>query len=537
MRPSALSSTVQFFPPQRLRDKLHRITLVLAFGATLWPAPPVAAGEPTFFLPYGVSVFEISTADLVTAVPGATGQVLSNTPPEHGPLFNLGTAYQYQPTEEFFEQGLDSFHYEVTVGTTNVWTTAYLVAGMHGDGFFSMSLDDPESEMDSVDIHNNDKLSINDTNPINGSHDLQFELDGPPVFVQPKGDDTVAGNGSLGSGLDDGGSGPDLIGAEMVIATAYDSGEEDVVRVLIVDGLNGPELAAEIRSDSSSVFTRTQGVAIESGDHWMFQWWTAAASGSRDGGALLWINGVVEDILSGLDNTNTTFAGWRFGAIDPANYSGVFRLDDLIAERGLTVPRPLPVFADNFEGVAPVWSDGSCGATPQPTASIGVLTVPINSTAVDCFRSRTFTEPQRHHRVRLTVDLEDAILAPLDSILLLVGRRTVAPPNQLQLVVRRTGGGILQMRAKALLDNLSFVQLPWVNLPDASEREVELHWWAAAPGSSDGGLRLTIDNVLVSEALGLANSTMTVEELRLGAMGVDTGSFGHVTFGGIEAWQ
>lgn len=519
------------------------LTLAAAFASALSLPTAAVAGNAVFIVPDGATVFDIPAADLVGSVPGASGNVLTTTATERGSLFNLGTIFQYAPSANFFDRGSDSFHFEVATGGGNVWGTAFLIAGMGGDSSIFLPLDDPAVELADLPFSNGGQMSVNQTNPIRGAYDFGINLDPTSTdtlstSAETFGEPNDGPSGAAHSGrIDPGTSDHTMPGGELVIALGLDDNSQELARLLLVDGPTGTEIAGEVLSNTTGAFSRTQSVPISAGQHWELQSWGATASGSRDGGALLIIDGVSQQLMGGLATPSRELAEWRFGAVSNSGFGGFFQLDDLEVKRATRFPRIQPVFADNFEGLAPVWSGGSCGTTPQPTASIGVLTVAIDSVAVDCFRSRTFTEPQRQHRVRLTVDLEDAILAPLDSIFLVVGRRTVAPPNQLQFVVRRTGGGILQMRAKALLDNLSFVQLPWVNLPDASEREVELHWWAAEPGSSDGGLRLTIDNVLVGEALGLANSTMTVDELRLGAMGVDSGSFGHVTFGGIEAWQ
>ncbi|MEM7353125.1 MAG: hypothetical protein AAF657_20190 [Acidobacteriota bacterium] len=538
-RSTFFCSCLRCFAPAAARGFVGIRILCLAAWVAL-AATSVAAGDEIFILDGQGPTFDLQSVDLVAAVPGATGPVLAMTPTGRGALTDLGGVYRYQPMPEFFDLGTDSFHFEVATPSGSTWATAFLVAGMQGDGAFFMPLDDP-AELEAVEISGGSSVSLNSVDPIDGPFDLRIELTPGTVGVlKPLADPRDVGNEPVSGGtnvvID-----PDEVlfigeGGELEVAVAVDAADKVLSRILLIDGAAGPEIVGEVLAAGGG-FHRSAAVALTSGQHWRLEWWGATAAGSRDAGLMLRADGVMTQLLTGLDGERRVVEGWRFGALSDPGWSGSLQLDNLVGEAVVAPPRLQPVFADNFEAPAPVWSAESCGSLPLPSVTQGELTLPLDPAVGNCFLSRSFAAPQRQHRVRFTVDLTSASLAPLDRVSLLRGVRAGDATGHLQVRVRRNSGGTLQIRADAELDGGSQQNLPWSNLPEVGERRVEVHWWAAASGQSDGGLRLTVDGALVAEALGLANGTFAVDELRLGAMSVGAGSSGQVTFGGIEVWR
>ena len=512
--------------------------LTLTIGMLL-SSPGSAADEAVFIVPDGASSFEITFSDLIASVPGASGPVAANTPTGRGHLFNLGSRYQYQPSADFFSRGSDSFHFEVTVDGVSVWSPAFLVAGMRGDGAFFLPLDDPETEMKSVKVHGS-RTRVNSTYPIHGPYDLGLDVSvgEPPSYVEPlvqPGEPAEdAANGGLLGGTPAGSH--DLVDAELVIASAYDPMSQDLARVLLVGGSKGLEIVGEVRSNAAGALVRSQPMAMLKAVPWALHWWSATAPGSFDGGALLRHGGTTR-LITGLDNPDLELAGWKFGAVYNSGFNGWLQLDDLTAGTAITIPRGQPVFADNFEGAAPVWSGESCGDGPMAQSSVGELAVPLDAAIVDCYRSRAFATSQRQHRVRFTVNLENAVLPPGNDVALFQGRRAGDAFAQLEVSARRTSGGTLQLSVAATMDDGSVANLLPFNVAEEGNHRVEVHTWAAVPRVSKGGLRFIVDDVLIDQDLGLSQSNMAVDEVLVGVMRATEGSYGYVTFDVVEVWR
>lgn len=513
--------------------------LALCAAATITPAA-VEADDGMFVVVVGATWIEIPEADLLATIPGATGPVSNVTPPGRGGLFDLDGFDVFLPAAEFFEQGSDSFHFEAqSQHGGSVWGTAFLTAGMKGDNAFFMPLDDPAeihwvSQVGSM-------VQVNEFQPINGAYDLRVDLrPSPPSYVmsRDRGGDPGDGpkGGTLGSGIDGGGGwwqGP----AELRFAAALDLSEQEMARVVLIGGESGLEIAGEVKVGAG--FARTKAVPIGFGDSWQLQWWGATGAGSQDGGALLLIDGVVVAQLADLDNPELTHPSkWSFGALQNTGFEGAIQLDDLRGEAARTRPRVAPVFADNFQAPAPVWSGRACGASPVPVAASGTLTVPIDREVVDCFLSRRLDQSEPRLRSRFSFDLTNAAIGSGGVISVLRGRQAGGDANPLEVLVRRSAGGALEIRASTVLSGGLPLDLPWREVPESGEISVEMLWWSASsPLLDDGGLILSVEGLQVERRLGLSNDGLEVAELYLGAMSVGTGSAGEIAFGPLEAWR
>jgi hypothetical protein len=91
--------------------------------------------------------------------------------------------------------------------------------------------------------------------------------------------------------------------------------------------------------------------------------------------------------------------------------------------------------------------------------------------------------------------------------------------------VRATTGGY-QVRATSRLANASTVYTTWATISDGSH-SIKLVWVAASSSSvSNGSLSLSIDGQAGPSQINLANSTVRIDEVRLGAQSLSTGISG-----------
>lgn len=521
-----------------LRSRLVRAFSLLLLGPTVILPAPVSADDGVFVLPHGAASIEIAEADLLDTLPGATGPVLGVTPAGRGFLFALaGTEDTYLPFAEFFARGSDTYHFEARFKDASLWGTAFLVAAMKGDGRFFMTLEDP-GELESLMQTNESSIHWNSIDPIHGAHDLLFELEpGSTSFVtysEDGGDGLGDGpkGGTLGGGIDPGG-GFQGGGADVVFALAKDGLGQGLSRVVLLDEASGPQIAGDVMVDGN--FVRLGQAAVSAGSTWELQWWGATARGSRDGGGLLLIDGVAVATRGELDNPELERpVSWSYGALGNSGVGGTLQLDDLRGEAAVTVPRIAPIFADNFEAQAPVWSDWDCGRSPLPAAVDGVLAVPLD-TSGHCFVSRVLDQPERQLKARWTFDMEGAVLGAGQEVSLFRGLEAGGGENPIELLVRRSlTDGALEIAVRSI-DGDQPLTLGWFQIAESGEVEVEIHWWAATSHFAvDGGLKLRIDGYPRAERLAIDNVGVEVSELALGAMEIGDGNSGQVSFGAFE---
>ena len=536
--PSNLSSMAS---NRSLRSGVSRMAFCLLWLTAICQPPLWADGDGIFILPDGVPWIGIEDADLLAGLPPTASRVLSTTPAGRGVLFDLsGTGNTYQTTPEFFDRGSDSFHFEAELKDTGLWSTAFLVAGMKGDARFFLPLDGP-GELGSVPLTNGHDIHLNDVHPIHGPYDLLFDLEPDAVaYLTLSDEDGDLGDGpkggTLGGGIDTG-DGFQHADARLTIAMAEDYLGQILARVILLKGDSGPELAGDVKVGGS--FVRIGQAAIRSGSAWELQWWGATASGSQDGGGMLLIDGTAVAKLGGLDNPELRRpVRWYFGAISNHGVEGALQLDDLKGEAALRVPRIHPLFADNFQTNAPVWSDSDCGLSSPPAGSGGILTVPLPALS-NCFLSRSLDQAESRLKARFTIDMTHAGIGANGEISLFRGRGSDGGPPPIDVRLRRGGNSDLELTVRGLTGNDVSQSLDWASIAESGEVEIEVHWWAASsPFHANGGLRLII-NGAYPQALNLEldNHGAEVTELALGAMGVGGGHFGTISYGAFEVWR
>jgi hypothetical protein len=104
----------------------------------------------------------------------------------------------------------------------------------------------------------------------------------------------------------------------------------------------------------------------------------------------------------------------------------------------------------------------------------------------------------------------------------------------LQIGLRYVGG--YQIQAQAVNNQTAYASTSWYPLTDAPH-QIAVEWWAASgPGAGNGGLRLSLDGVLLQTVTGVNNDTRRIDQARLGAVaGIDTGTRGVYYFDDFQS--
>ncbi|HET9907728.1 MAG TPA: hypothetical protein VFQ23_13835 [Anaerolineales bacterium] len=92
-----------------------------------------------------------------------------------------------------------------------------------------------------------------------------------------------------------------------------------------------------------------------------------------------------------------------------------------------------------------------------------------------------------------------------------------------------------QMRAGLLNDGSTWTYTTWFNVSDASH-VIEFDWRAASGvGANNGGLTFWIDGAQKADLSGVDNDTRRIDRIRLGVLGIDSGTRGTYYFDAFES--
>jgi hypothetical protein len=333
--------------------------------------------------------------------------------------------------------------------------------------------------------------------------------------------------------------------------------------------------------DDSTTFTSSGWFTVSDAPHAIeLDWRASTAVGANNGGLTLWIDGVQQANIIGIDNDTRQIESVRMGALSgidtgtrgteyfdafeshrqtyiglatptntptptlPPTFTPTPTITNTPTPTSITTPLPDFIFADGVESAdLSAWSssstDGgnlSASSTAALVGSQGMQALINDNNSIYVIDDSPSAEP--HYRVRFYFDPNTIAMASNDAHLIFLGRAangTTTGTTLLQVELRFSGGKY-QIRALILDDATTFTSSGWFTISDAPH-PIELDWRAStAAGANNGGLTLWTDGVQRANITGIDNDTRRIESVRLGALtGIDTGTRGTYYFDAFES--
>jgi RHS repeat-associated protein len=173
---------------------------------------------------------------------------------------------------------------------------------------------------------------------------------------------------------------------------------------------------------------------------------------------------------------------------------------------------------------ADFWGDYGLSATINDQANL--FAQHDGSTANDTLNEET------RYRARFHVDPNSVNIGTLETIDLFIGFHGADPIFKVQL---RDNSGTYQIQAGVYDDSLNYTYTSWYDISD-HWTGVEIDWMASPQaGADDGHLTLWLDRTEKQTLSGVDNDTHWVDSVKLGAMGLGTGTSGALYFDDFEA--
>ncbi|MCH9649265.1 MAG: hypothetical protein K0U98_13580 [Deltaproteobacteria bacterium] len=423
-------------------------------------------------------------------------------------------------------------------GEDTFLASVFLVAGMTGTSTFFETFDTmTHSNIDEELFIDGDPqlVTLDSVDPLNGLQDLKVDPGPENVFICPRVQKPGLDPGGtrLGGGIDPGDGQPHII--PLTVITARDFSHQDFLEVVLgSQPSNTFEVHLETTLDGGET-TATYPVPFDGGMRVEINWWRATSEASKDGGALLFLDGALVGELQALDNYYANLETWTWGLEGGTGWVGPMHFDDIQIWDLPRRPRLQPLFADFFEtGDFRLWDSQQCGPVPVGGES-GQYRLILNPAFPDCFVDHRFDWSVSHYQARMTVDLSLLSMPAFERIFLLRGYSDAYPSSVLRLQAQWTGSKF-QLRANVRDDEGALQHTPWVSAPANGPFEVELQAWTSDSGSSNGGLRISVDGA-VAEVLDLNNSSRSLDKVELGVASVGAGSSGEIILDDFEEWR
>jgi len=202
-------------------------------------------------------------------------------------------------------------------------------------------------------------------------------------------------------------------------------------------------------------------------------------------------------------------------------------------------PSPDLIFADGFEsGNLAAWSssttDGSNLSVGSGEALVGTqgMQALINDTNA-IFVTDNTPNAEGVYNARFYFDPNTITMASGDNHFILYGYSGTKAILRVQF---RFSSGAYQLRAGLQNNGATWTDTSYVPISDAPH-EIEVDWQAATgSGTNNGGLTFWIDGAQVSAVSGIANDTLKIDSVRLGAVNaIDAGTSGTEFFDEFES--
>jgi hypothetical protein len=352
------------------------------------------------------------------------------------------------------------------------------------------------------------------------------------------------------------------------------------------------QVRASLLNDGST-WKYTDWLTISDGSHFIeLDWRAASGAGANNGGLTLWIDGVQQADLTGVDNDTRRIDRIRLGALSGVDsgtrgtyYFDAFesRRQSYIGPAGTTSPQPPAptlspptaavtatqtsvavvtatntvasqmtatstplngtsdsIFADGFEGPdLSAWTssilDGGNLSTSPAAALVdrqGLQVVLDDNTSTFITDDTPDAEPR--YRARFYFDPNSMSMASGNVHFIFRGIKGTS--NEVMRVQFRFLNGSYQLRVAAVTDSSTRANSDWFTINDAPHF-IELDWRAASgAGANNGGLTLWIDGAQQADLVGVDNDTLRIDRVRLGAVaGIDSGTRGTYYFDAFES--
>ncbi|MEM1178451.1 MAG: hypothetical protein AAGM22_08910 [Acidobacteriota bacterium] len=259
----------------------------------------------------------------------------------------------------------------------------------------------------------------------------------------------------------------------------------------------------------------------------------------RNGGLRLWIDDRATTELSDPSIFKST-AGLSFGYLDGiVDRPHTLKIDQLVTYTGSERAVWQLGLADDFEVDFSQWAQLSEGAgTVELTRSAQRLRLHLDGTlGWGSYVRDSELAAAGDVSVRFRFDTSSLTMGAGEQLFLLVGYPgDPVANNHLQLRLRPDGQDF-EVRLDAKDDLGAVHATPWHSTP-RGDHLLEIRWRAATEtGVADGYVRLFVDGAFAGEALGIENPAAVIEALRLGALGVDDGTFGTLEIDDYVSWQ
>jgi hypothetical protein len=357
----------------------------------------------------------------------------------------------------------------------------------------------------------------------------------------------------------------------------------EVLRLELRFSASNYQLRGQVLDDSGAFLTSNAFTLSDAPHVLELDWRAASAAGANNGGLTLWLDGVQQSNLTGVDNDTRNVDRVRFGAVAgiDTNTRGTYFFDAFEARRQSYIgpepggPTPTPtltptvtslptatrtptpsatatpsatptsadlIFKDGFEtGTFSAWSasvvDGGDLSVSADAALVGGygLRAQLDDN-VSIFVTDERPASERRYRARVYFDPNSISMASGDTHVLFYGYAVGGNALAVLRLELRYVTPNYQVRAGLLNNSRAWSDTAWVTLSDATH-SLEWDWRAAsAAGANDGGLTLWLDGVQQSNLTGVDNDTRRIDRVELGAVtGIDANTRGTYFFDAFEA--
>lgn len=475
-----------------------------------------------------------------------SASVGSYTRPQLGELLEVADAFIYQPSDDFWTAGTDSFTYtlELPLSQEGLLTgTVILNAGLHAQGSGVEGFEGGWGH-GWVEVDPGGTLSVQQHAAISGAWGLRVgsALIGSDAYLRkvfhiyPGGGDTGSGTQSTiripaspGQGLLNGG-----------MSKLFSMGDPDSMGIYLWLRTVGSSQELGLEAGGSSFWR-----PVSPGIHQVrLVSWLPGENGDCSAGAALWVDGALHTLTTihqALGGLNDEVRIGKMG--QAATYLGSVDFDDVVFQsfRDQWQSRQ-PLVIDGFEGAAPVdgWTEAPATALLTPEAALTGeqgLEVVLGSglSPRGTLLVHQLETPASRLGGRFRVNPTVLSLARNGGILLLgVYDETRAPLLSLTLMVEN---GALKLEAKALVQE-GPPRKALVSLGSEPKSQLTFDWQAASTvdSAATGSLRIWRGDQMIIELTGIDNGGQTASELRFGAKATTPPMEGVVYLDQFESW-
>lgn len=497
----------------------------------------VAAADDQAFLRQSVNQLDIPLAHLfANDSPAGELVLVGHGQGAVGSVQQAGDVLRYVPGSDFQRYGVDQFTYTVRRfgGNANASAeaTVYIVGN---DAYVAAFADDFEAP----------DLSLWDRVQVDAGHSVTPSLEAALRGVQ-----------GLDVNLDGSGDGAYVESTDAEfrdashVAVSFDL---DLSRLTMAEGnhhtllytslgnlsmarQNGVYLLRSWIRRQPSGLTATGWIPLSGDTHRLrVEWQAASAPGQLDGSTRLWVDDVLLGEVHGVDNDAYRASVVRLGAIwgVDAGTSGSMSFDAVDVRRG-PFDRPFLIDDDFASGHLGQWSGVvEVGGTAGLSADQRLAVSPGGFGSVASLYA-DMAPNVTHYGARFTLDPGSLLLPDGQHFFLFGATGSGSWTSNVRLLNQ---AGQLQVALVSTQDN-SHANSGWHDL-GSGPQDVEWEWWAASgPGEDDGGQRLWINGVLMSEITGLDNDLQFADRVNVGAVAaLDDGTSGTFFLDDVAIWQ